>query len=327
MSKTFPILLCAFGLTLPLAARAAPKYHLARQIAVPGELGYHDYLSLDDGGRRLYVSHENAVVVLDPGSGQVVTTLTGFKKVHGIVLAAGRAFVTDGGADRVRAFEVPEGAGSWKSLGEATAGKNPDAITYDPASRHVFAFNHSGGSATVIDPATARTVATIDLGGGKVEAGQADGKGTVWVNVEDKNLIVRIDSRKNAVTGRWSIAPCQTPTGLGFDARHRRLFAGCEENGKMVVVDADSGKVITSVPIGDGVDGTEYDPATGNIFNACADGTLTVVHQDGPDRYSILQTVETMKGARTLAVDHAKNRVFLPARTPGKTLVVLVVEP
>ena len=149
---------------------------------------------------------------------------------------------------------------------------------------------------------------------------------------------MKIDSRKQAVTARWSIAPCKTPTGLAFDARNRRLFAGCEGNKMMVVVDADSGKVITHLPIGARVDSTQYDPQTGNVFNSCGDGTLAIIHQDGPDRYSVLQTVETMKGAKTLGLDHLKHRVFLSAKVPAGgtgsppgappgSLVVLVVEP
>jgi DNA-binding beta-propeller fold protein YncE len=160
-------------------------------------------------------------------------------------------------------------------------------------------------------------------------------EGTVWVNVEDKDEIVRIDSRKRAITARWSIAPCKTPTGLGFDAKNRRLFAACEENKMMVVVDADTGKVITHVPIGERVDGTEYDPGTGYVYSSCGDGTLTVIRQEAPDKYSVAQTVETMKGGRTLALDRRKHRVFVSAKVPAGapggagppgSLVVLVVE-
>jgi DNA-binding beta-propeller fold protein YncE len=307
-------------------------YHVSKRIALPGTVSYYDYLTYDEGTRRLFVSHGDEVVVVDPESGQVTTRLTGFKKVHGIAVTANRAFVTDGGTNLVRAFDLK----SWKLVGEAESGKNPDAITYDPASRLIVAVNHSGSSVTAIDPATVKVSATVDVGG-KAESAQADGKGLVWVNVEDKNEIVQIDSRKKAVTARWSIAPCKTPTGLGFDPKNRRLFAGCEENKMMVVVDADNGKVITHLPIGDRVDGTHYDAKTGNIFNACGDGTLTVIHQDGPDQYSVLQNVETMKGAKTLSMDRLKNRVFLSAKAPAAagggsgaappgSLVVLVVE-
>jgi DNA-binding beta-propeller fold protein YncE len=265
-------------------------------------------------------------VVVDPESGKVVATLEGFKKVHGVAVVGQRAFVTDGTGNLVRGFDLK----TWKPVGEVAAGNNPDAISYDPASRRLFAFNHSGGSATVIDPATVKSAGTIEVGG-KVEEGQADGKGTVWVNVEDRNEIVRLDSRKQVVTARWAIGPCETPTGLGFDGANRRLFAGCEGNKMMVVVDADSGKVVTSVPIGDGVDGTDYDPGTGDVFSSCRDGTLTVVHQDGADKYHVAQTVQTLRTAKTLTLDRKKHRVFLSARAPQQagapaSLVVLVVE-
>ena len=327
MLKQTLTLLCAATLASAPAAtwakepKAKASYHVARKIPLAGAVAYHDFLAFDEGARRLWVSHGDEVVVVDPDAGTTVTTLPGFKKVHGIAFAAGRAFVTDGTANLVRAFDAKTG----KSVGEAETGKNPDPILYDPASRKIFAFNHSGGggcSATVIEPATVKVVTTIAFGNkdereGKAEVGRADGKGTVWVNVEDKNEIVRIDSRKMAVTAHWSIAPCQTPTGLGFDAKHRRLFAGCEENKMMVVVDADTGKVITNVPIGELVDGTEYDPKTGNVYASCSDGTLTIVHQDSADKYSVVQTVATMKSAKTLALDLRKGRVYLSAKVPG----------
>ena len=318
---------CCWNRSLAVVGEGAGKtkatFHVVGKLNVPGTVGYFDFLTFDERSQRLYVSHGDQVVVLDPDSGKVVTTLTGFKKVHGIALAGGRAFVTDGATNLVRAFDT----GNWTVMGEAQAGENPDAILYDPASRQIFAFNHTGGSATVIDPRTIHVRKTISIPG-KVEIGQADGKGTVWVNVEDKNEIVRIDSRKNEVTAHWPITPCQTPTGLGFDAKNRRLFAGCEENNMMVVVDADSGKVIADLPIGGRVDGTEYDAKTGLIFNSCADGTLTIIQQEGPDKYSVLQTVETMKGGKTLAYDRARSRVFVPAKVPESGgLVVLVIEP
>jgi hypothetical protein len=311
---------------------AKAGHRVAKRIPLPGDVSYYDFLTYHEPSGLLFVSHGDEVIVVDPDSGAVVARLPGFKKVHGIAVAGGRAFVTDGGADLVRAFDLR----TWKLAGEVPTGKSPDAITYDPASKQILAINHTGGSVTAIDPAAAKATATIEFGG-KGEVAQADGKGTVWVNVEDKNEIVRIDTHKKAVTARWSIAPCKTPTGLGFDAKNRRLFAGCEENKMMVVVDADTGKVITNLPIGERVDGTEYDPGTRNVYSSCADGTLTVIHQDSPDKYSVAQTVETMKGGKTLALDRRKHRVFVPAKIPAGapaapgapppgSLVVLVVQ-
>jgi DNA-binding beta-propeller fold protein YncE len=305
-------------------AKEAPKasYHVARKISLPGPVSYYDFLTFDEGSKKLYVSHGEDVVVVDPEAGAVVAKLPGFKKVHGIAVAGGRAFVTDGGADKVRAFDVK----TWQPAGEVATGKNPDPIMYDPASKQIISFNHSGGSVTFIDPATVKATGTIEFGG-KVEVGRGDGKGTVFANIEDKNEIVRIDTRKKAVTAHWSIAPCQTPTGLAFDSKNRRLFAGCEDNKLLVVVDADSGKVLTSAPIGERVDGVEYDPQAGLVFASCAGGTLTVIRQESPDKYSVLQNVETAKGAKTLAYDASKRRVFVPAKAPSGSLEVLVVEP
>jgi DNA-binding beta-propeller fold protein YncE len=308
-------------------------YKVARQIPLPGAVAYHDFLNFDEGSGKLFVSHGDQVVVVDPESGKVLAAVPGFQKVHGIAVAGGRAFATDGTPNLVRVFDLQTS----KLVGEVATGKAPDAITYDPASRRIVAFNHGEGSATFIDPASAKATATVPLGGGgKAEVGQADGKGTIWVNVEDKNEIVRLDSKKQVVTAHWPIAPCETPTGLGFDGKHRRLFAGCEGNRMMVVVDADSGKVITHLPIGDRVDGADYDPGTGDIFASCADGTLTVIHQQDADHYTVVQTLQTLKTAKTLTLDRKRHRVFLSAKvtppaTPGQaaapaTLVVLVVE-
>jgi YVTN family beta-propeller protein len=204
-----------------------------------------------------------------------------------------------------------------KSVGEVKAGENPDAVMYDPASKQIFAFNNHGGTATVIDPKTLKVTATIEIGG-KLEFGRADGKGNVWVNAEDKSEIIHLDSKKRTVLARWKLAPCEEPTGLAFDEKHRRLFAGCNNN-MMVVVDADSGKVITTAPIGPGVDATAFDPATGDIFNSCGggDGSLVVVHQDGADKYSVAQTIATQKRAKTLAVDAKTHRVFVTAGSFG----------
>jgi YVTN family beta-propeller protein len=290
---------------------AAPGYHQTKKVALPGAGTYFDYLFLDEDARRLYVSHGDAVDVLDADAVSVVGRLPGFKKVHGIAVAkpAGRVFVTDGETDQVRAFELPAG----KLAGEITAGKDPDAIIYDPGSRQIIAMNNHGGSVSMIDPKTLKVTATLELGGAP-EFGRADGKGTVWINLEDKSEIVRIDTRKKTVTAHWALAPCQEPTGLAFDAKHRRLFAGCG-NKLMAVVDADKGKVVTTVPIGPGVDATDFDPKTGNVFNSCGggDGQLVVVHQDGPDKYTVAETIPTQKRAKTLALDKKNHRVFLSA--------------
>jgi YVTN family beta-propeller protein len=326
-------------LLIAVPAQAKDGYHVARKVPVAGPGTYYDFLTFDPASRRLYVSFGDQVAVLDGDKDAVIGSLPGAKKVHGMVAAGGRVFVTDGGSDSVRVYD----AASLKPAGEVKAGKNPDAILHDPGSKQVFAFNHSAGTITVIDPASLAVKATIDVSGA-LEVGRADGKGTVWVNVEDKNEIVRIDARKNTVTAHWPLAPCETPTGLAFDPRTRRLFAGCESK-LLAVVDADSGKVITTLPIGPGVDGVEFDPETKTIFASCGgDGTLAVIKQDSADKYTPLASVPTQARAKTLALDPKRHRVFLsaatfntPAATPANpkprgsivpgTFQVLIVEP
>jgi DNA-binding beta-propeller fold protein YncE len=233
--------------------------------------------------------------------------------VHGMAVAGGRLFVTDGQLNVVRAFDTKTLA----AVGDVKAGNNPDAILFDPSSQQIFAFNHTGQSATVFDPATLKVTATIPLGGA-VEFGRADGQGTVWVNLEDTSEIVRIDAKKRTVTARWPLGPCAEPTGLAFDGKHRRLFAGCN-SGVMAVVDADAGKVITTLPIGPDVDATAFDATTGDIFNACGggDGSLVVIHQDSADKYHVTETHTTQKRARTLVLDPRRHRVFLTAGVFG----------
>src|SRR6185436_15660293 len=303
-SASLALVLLAAG---TLTARET-GYHVARKIPVAGAGTYYDFLAFEPDSRRLYVSFGGEVAVLDGDKHTLIGTLAGAKKVHGMVEAAGRVFVTDGGGDRVLVHD----ARSLKPVGEVKAGKNPDAILYDPASRQVFAFNHSAGTVTVIDPASLAVKATIDAPGA-LEVGRADGKGTVWVNVEDKHELVRIDARKNAVTAHWPLAPCQEPTGLGFDAKARRLFVGCG-NKLLAVVNADTGAVITTLPIGPDVDGADYDPGTRTVFASCGgDGTLAVIKQESADKYSLVAHVATQARAKTMTLDPRSHRVYLSA--------------
>ncbi len=292
----------------------ATPYRVLQKIPIPGDGGY-DYLYLDEPAQRLYVSHGTEVAVLDATSGAIVGVIAGLAGVHGIsvVPEIGKGFITNGKSGMITVFDPK----TLKFTGEIrSTGKNPDALIYDSASRRLFVFNHSSGQVTVIDPATTVVTATLDVGGA-LEFGRADGQGSVWVNVEDKNEIVRIDAKKLAITGRFPLAPCQEPTGLALDAKHGRLFVGCG-NSMMAVVNAGSGKVITTLPIGPGVDGADFDATTGDVFNACGkDGTLSVIHQDAADKYHVLQNLSTQLRARTLAVDTASHRVFLSAAQFG----------
>jgi YVTN family beta-propeller protein len=292
----------------------AGAYRVLQKIPVPGNGGY-DYLFLDEAAKRLYVSHGTEVAVLDGTTGAIIGVIAGLAGVHGIsvVPEIGKGFITNGKSGTVTVFDPK----TLKSTAEIkSTGKNPDALVYDPASRRLFVFNHSSGQVTVIDPATNAVTATLNVGGA-LEFGRADGRDNVWVNVEDKNEIVRIDSSKMAITGRFPLAPCQEPTGMALDTKHGRLFVGCG-NSMMAVVNASSGKVITTLAIGPGVDGTDFDPTTGDVFNACGkDGTLSVIHQDAADKYHIVQNLSTQLRARTLAVDTTSRRVFLSAAQFG----------
>ena len=298
----------AFSASSP-AAPGPSGYHLLKKIKLGGE-GFWDYMTFDSPTRRLFISRGTKVVVLNVDSG------------NGIALAPelGRGFTSNGAAGSVSIFDLK----TLHVIGQAQAGKNPDAIVYDPSSKRVFAMNGRSASSTAIDAATGNVARTIALGG-KPEFAVADGAGHVYVNIEDKSEIVEIDSRTLAVTARWPLSPCEEPSGLAIDVRHRRLFAGCR-NKMMAVVDADSGKVIATPPIGEGVDSDRFDPATQFAFASNGrSGTLTVVHEDSPNKYSVVENVPTQLGARTMELDLKTHEIYLdtaefgppPAPTAG----------
>jgi DNA-binding beta-propeller fold protein YncE len=303
--------LCA---ALALAAESAPGgYRLTGRIAIGGEGGW-DYLTADPAAHRLYVSHGTRVQVIDTSTKAIVGEIPDTPGVHGIALAPelGRGFTSNGRAGTVTVFDL-------KSLAVLetvkVTGENPDSIAYDPDSRRVFTFNGRSDNATAIDAATARVVGTLPLAG-KPEEGVADGKGRMYVNLEDKSELVAFDSRTLRIEGRWPLAPCEEPSGLAMDREHRRLFVGCH-NQLMAIVDGDSGRVLASPPIGRGVDGAAFDPGTGLAFSSNGEGTLTVVHEDSPERFTLLGNVPTRPGARTLALDEATHRVYLSTATFG----------
>src|SRR6185369_3967549 len=293
---------------------AAPAhYHLLDRITVGGEGGW-DYLTLDAPARRLYVSRGTRVVVLDVDSGKTVGEISGTEGVHGIALAPElhRGFTSNGRSSTVTIFDT----GTLAVVGSVKAtGDNPDAILYDPASRRVFAFNGRGKNATAIDAATATVAGTIPLGG-KPEFGVADGKGRVFVNIKDKNQITVIDSRNLRVEKSWPIPSCDEPTGLALDRKNGRLFTVCH-NRVMAVLDAESGRAVASVPIGEGVDAAAWDPGTSLAFASNGAGTLTVVKQDGPDSYHVVENAVTQRSARTMALDEKTHRVYLAAADFG----------
>jgi DNA-binding beta-propeller fold protein YncE len=293
-----------FHALLLLATALFADDKIVNRVHVGGEGGW-DYVTIDSGARRLYQSHGDRVVVLDIDKHTVVGEILDTPGVHGVALAPKRGFVSAGKTNAVVVFDRD----SLKRLGEwKTTGDNPDAILYDPHSRHVFTFNGRGKNATVFDANSGAVVATIDLGG-KPEFAATDQRGRVFVNVEDNNELAVIDVKRNTVEKRWKLTGCEAPTGLAIDRLRRHLFSVCG-NETMVVSDADSGKVIGSAPIGKGVDGVAYDPAKNLAYSSNGrDGTITVVRATD---YKVVETIPSARGARTIAVDEKTHHLFLP---------------
>lgn len=314
MIKTFT--LC---LMLSVLAFSEESYHVIKKIPIPGQGGF-DYLTIDGSARRLYVSHGTQVEVLDVDSGAIVGKIPNTMGVHGIAIAPelGRGFVSDGQTATVTIFDLK----TLKPIAEVPAGKKPDAIIYDSATSQVFAFNGGSDSTTVISAADGKVVGTLDLGGGP-EFAAADGDGYVFNNLEDQSKLVKINSKKLSVDERWPLAPCEAPSSMAMDRPNRRIFIGCRSK-VMAVVDADSGKVITTVAIGDHVDASAFDPESKLIFNSNGEGTISIIHEDSPDTYSVVQTVKTLPRAKTLALDLQTHRVFLSTVEDGQFEVLVV---
>jgi YVTN family beta-propeller protein len=300
-------------LAMPAAsAQAAGVYHLSKTVSVGGTGGW-DYLTVDDAARRVYVSHGTEVDVLDADSYKVVGKIENLQGVHGIALAPdlGHGFISDGHGDAVVVFDMK----TLKTIAKVDTGKNPDAIVYEPVTHKVFAFNGGSDTATVIDTAGNKAVGTIDLGGSP-EFAVADGKGHVFEDLEDKSTLIKIDAAKQTVTDRWPLAPGEEPSSLAIDSKNNRLFAGCH-NSLLAVVNADTGKVVATLPIGKGVDAAVFDPQQGLAITSNGEGTLTVIHEDTPDKYSVVETVQTQQRSRTLALDKKTHRLFVPAAQFG----------
>ena len=302
-----------------VAAPAVDSYSIVKKIAIPGQ-GSWDYLSVDEGARRLYVSHGTQVEVIDVDSGSIVGSIPKTPGVHGIAIAPelGRGFVSNGQSSTVTIFDLK----TLKPLADVPTGQKPDAIIFDPATSRVFAFNGGSNSATAIDAATGKVAGTVDLGGGP-EFAAADGNGFVYDNLEDESLVLKIDARKLRVEKRWPTAPCTSPSSLAMDRANRRLFLGCHSK-VMAVMNADTGQVIATLPIGDHVDATVFDEATKLIFNSNGEGTITVIRQDSPDKYSLVETVKTVPRAKTMALDPKTHRLFLSTTESGQFEMLVV---
>jgi len=269
---------------------------------------YFDYITVDSAARRVYLSHGTEFKVIDADTGSLVGNITGLKQVHGIAIASefGRGFITDGAQAKVIIIDLK----TLKVTGEAKADKDADSVAYDPASKRVFVMNGDPHSATVVDAKSGSVVGTIDLGGGP-EFAVADGKGTVLVNIEDKNEVVAIDSSTLKIKSRWPLAPAGTPTALAMDVAHRRLFSAGRNPQNLVVLDADSGKVIQSFPITAGVDAAAFEAETGMLYVSTREGFVHIFHEDSPDKFSEVEKVKTEFGAKTMGLDTKTHNVFV----------------
>ncbi len=293
---------------VPLGA----AYHVVRHIPISGTGGW-DYLNVDSAARRLYVSHSDRVEVIDIDAHKVIGVITGLNGVHGIAIAsdAKRGFISNGRAGTMTIFDVDK----LTAISDVkTTGDNPDAILYDPATKHVWTFNGRGQNATAFDT-EGNVLATVPMGG-KPEFAQSDNRGRIYVNIEDKNELAVINAKEMKVEKRYPLAPCQSPSGLAIDAARDRLFSVCE-NKTMVIVGEDSGKVVATVPIGSGVDGAAADNKSELAFSSNgADGTITVVNAKNG---KVVETIPTARGARTIAFDEKTHHLFVPTAKFGET--------
>ncbi|MGA2787139.1 MAG: YncE family protein [Verrucomicrobiota bacterium] len=290
--------------------RADGPYHLITEIPIGGEGGW-DYLTVDSAGHRLYVSHGTKVVVFDLIIGKVVGEITNTPGVHGIAIAhdLGLGVTSNGREDKAGIVDLE----TLETRSKVDTGKNPDGMLYESGQKEAWLFNGRSQSATVVDVKAGKVVATIPLGG-KPEFAQADpAAGRVYNNLEDKNEVAVIDTKSHKVVTNWPIAPGEEASGMAIDLKNHRLFLGCGGSKTMVMMDSTTGKVIASVPIGEGVDANAFDPGTGFAFASCGDGTVTIAHEDTPDKLTVVQTLETQHGSRTMALDPKTHKIFLAA--------------
>jgi hypothetical protein len=304
-----PALVLVFG---PLLFAASTGYHILNEIKIGGEGGW-DYLTVDSPARRLYVSHATHVVVVDIDKNMVTGDIADTPGVHGIAIAPelNKGFISNGRGNNVTIFDLK----TLKATGTVATEMNPDGIRYDPVSKRVFAFNGRSRSATAIDAKTGTAIGNIPLPG-KPEFPQADGKGKVYVNIEDTNEIVEIDAATAKVSKKYALTGCEGPSGLAMDTKARRLFSVCG-NRVMAVSDPDKGIVVATPAIGAGSDGVVFDPGTGYAISANGDGTMTIVQQTG-GKYDVVENVATERGARTIALDEKTHRVYTPTATAGQ---------
>jgi YVTN family beta-propeller protein len=309
---------------------AQESYKFLNEIPIGGEGGW-DILTIDSAASRLYLSHATKVVVVDLNKNAGVGEIADTPGVHGFVPVPEllRGFSSNGKESKSSVVDLK----TLKTVSKIETGPNPDAITYEPQRVEVYIFNHTGNSVTVIDAKQAKVVATIPLGGGPEFAVADANAGRVYCNIEDKSEVAVIDAAKHEVIARWSVAPGTEPSGIALDAVHHRLFTTCH-NKMMAMLDTETGKVIATVPIGAGVDGCAFDDATRLAFASCGDGTATIAKEETPDKLTVVQTLKTERGARTMALDSKTHRIYLPSAqfqpapspslgaSPGRPIIV-----
>jgi DNA-binding beta-propeller fold protein YncE len=314
----FALFLCSLLSTAYLRGAAqsggASSYHLIKKVKLGGAGGW-DYLEVDPSTHRLFISRGTHVIAVDPEQGKIVGDIPDTQGVHGIALADefNKGFTTNGRTSDSTIFDLT----SLKIIGNAKTDKDTDAVIYDPFSKRVFTFNGDANTASAIDAASGTLVGTFPLGGGP-EFGASDGKGKIFVNLEDKSALVKFDAKTLKIENTWPLAPCESPSGLAIDAAHEILVVGCH-NRLMTFVDGNSGKVMGTVPIGQGVDANRFDPVTGYAFASCGDGTITIAHEDSPTKFSLVEMIQTQRGARTMALDYANHTVYTVTAEFGET--------
>lgn len=305
------IILAILALPITLFAQTTLK----KSTVIGGEGGW-DYLSVSAEDRRLYVSHGNQVEVLNVDTHEKIGSIPDTKGVHGIeaVPSIGKGFITSGRMNSVIVFDLKTLA----KLSEIPTGDNPDALLYDKFSNRVFVFNHKAGSVTAIDVSTLKAIETVKLGGEAAEAGVSDGKGTIFVNLEDLNEVISFDAKSLAIKNHYKIGTGEEPTGLAIDLKSERLFTVCG-NKKMIILDAKNGKVITEIGIGGRCDGVAYDSASKTAFSSNGEGTITAVHEDSSNKFSVTETIKSAVGARTIAYDEKTHHIFTVSAQYGET--------
>jgi DNA-binding beta-propeller fold protein YncE len=294
-------------------AQPGPAYGVTHTYPLGGE-GRWDYVVPDPPNHRVFIARQTRVMVVDQDTGKLLGEVAGVNGAHGtaVVNSAGHGFATSGTDGAVLMFDLK----TFKVLQKIPAAEDADAIIYDQPSNRVFTFNGDAHSSTVIDPKAGKLITNISLGG-KPEYGASAGDGRVFANLVDTNEVVEIDAKTATVTRRWPTAPCKQPVAMAIDTAHQRLFSGCR-SGVMAVSDYRSGKVVATVPIGSGVDGAGFDAASGDAFASNADGTLTVIHQDSPDQYHVVQTLQTPQASRNMGLDPTNHRVFVVSAKFGE---------